>query len=74
MMKLQRAKEQSDRLDADNRSLRELVCSLESQKKILLEQVRVNCINRFELSLYSSLGVRGCLSSWKQGTKTKILP
>lgn len=68
MMKLQRAKEQSDRLDADNRSLRELVCSLESQKKILLEQVRVNCINRFELSLYSSLGVRGYLSSWKQRT------
>ncbi|XP_077436523.1 uncharacterized protein ccdc30 isoform X2 [Vanacampus margaritifer] len=39
MMKLQRAKEQSDRLDADNRSLREMVCSLESEKKSLLEQL-----------------------------------
>ncbi|XP_054651437.1 coiled-coil domain-containing protein 30 isoform X2 [Dunckerocampus dactyliophorus] len=37
MMKLQKAKEQSDRLDADNRSLRERVCSLESEKKNLLE-------------------------------------
>nr|XP_057940137.1 coiled-coil domain-containing protein 30 isoform X2 [Doryrhamphus excisus] len=42
MMKLQRAKEQSDRLDADNRSLRERVCSLESEKKKLLEALETS--------------------------------
>ncbi|XP_019743493.1 coiled-coil domain-containing protein 30 isoform X2 [Hippocampus comes] len=46
MMKLQRAKEQNDRLDADNRSLRETVCSLESQKKILLEQLETRDIDQ----------------------------
>ncbi|XP_051915128.1 coiled-coil domain-containing protein 30 isoform X2 [Hippocampus zosterae] len=46
MMKLQRAEEESGRLDADNRSLRELVCSLESQKKILLEQLETRDIDQ----------------------------
>ncbi|XP_061690687.1 coiled-coil domain-containing protein 30 [Syngnathoides biaculeatus] len=46
MMKLQRAKEQSDRLDADNRSLRERVRSLESEKKTLLEQLETKDIDQ----------------------------
>ncbi|XP_061639043.1 coiled-coil domain-containing protein 30 isoform X3 [Phyllopteryx taeniolatus] len=46
MMKLQRAKEQSDRLDADNRSLRETVHSLESEKKTLLEQLETRDVDQ----------------------------
>ncbi|XP_035512387.1 coiled-coil domain-containing protein 30 isoform X2 [Morone saxatilis] len=42
MMKLQRAKEQNDRLDAENRALRERVRSLESEKKDLLDQLAIN--------------------------------
>ncbi|XP_073326884.1 uncharacterized protein ccdc30 [Pagrus major] len=38
MMKLQRAKEQNDRLDVENRALRERVRTLESEKKNLLDQ------------------------------------
>ncbi|MEQ2162028.1 hypothetical protein GOODEAATRI_015686, partial [Goodea atripinnis] len=40
MMKLQRAKEQNDRLDAENRTLRERVHVIESEKKNLMDQVR----------------------------------
>ncbi|XP_072223655.1 uncharacterized protein ccdc30 [Leuresthes tenuis] len=39
MMKLQLAKEQNDRLDAENRALRERVCIIESEKRDLLDQV-----------------------------------
>ncbi|XP_027867699.1 coiled-coil domain-containing protein 30 isoform X1 [Xiphophorus couchianus] len=39
MMKLQRAKEQNDRLDAENRALRERVHVIESEKKNLLDQM-----------------------------------
>lgn len=39
MMKLQRAKEQNDRLDAENRALRERVRTIESEKKNLSDQV-----------------------------------
>ncbi|TKS77424.1 Coiled-coil domain-containing protein 30 [Collichthys lucidus] len=39
MMKLQRAKEQNDRLDVENRALRERVRTLESEKKNLSDQV-----------------------------------
>ncbi|XP_061537860.1 coiled-coil domain-containing protein 30 isoform X2 [Phycodurus eques] len=46
MMKLQRAKEQSNRLDADNRSLRETVRSLESDKKTLLEQLETRNVDQ----------------------------
>lgn len=42
MMKLQRAKEQNDRLDAENRALRERVRTIESEKKNLQEQVDFN--------------------------------
>ncbi|KAM8753924.1 uncharacterized protein ccdc30 isoform 2-T2 [Acanthopagrus schlegelii] len=38
MMKLQRAKEQNDRLDVENRALRERVRTLESEKNNLLDQ------------------------------------
>ncbi|KAM4737342.1 uncharacterized protein ccdc30 isoform 2-T4 [Anableps anableps] len=39
MMKLQRAKEQNDRLDTENRALRERVRVIESEKKNLMDQV-----------------------------------
>lgn len=39
MMQLQRAKELNDRLDAENRALRERVRTIESEKKNLQEQV-----------------------------------
>ncbi|XP_055366361.1 coiled-coil domain-containing protein 30 isoform X2 [Betta splendens] len=42
MMKLSRTKEQNDRLDAENRALRERVHSLESEKKTLLDQLAIN--------------------------------
>ncbi|XP_044068864.1 trichohyalin isoform X2 [Siniperca chuatsi] len=42
MMKLQRAKEQNDRLDAENRALRERVRTLESEKKNLLDRLAIN--------------------------------
>ncbi|XP_022597530.1 coiled-coil domain-containing protein 30 [Seriola dumerili] len=42
MMKLQRAKEQNDRLDAENRALRERVRTVESEKKNLQEQLAIN--------------------------------
>lgn len=42
MMKMQRAKEQNDRLDAENRALRERVRTLESEKKNLLDQLATN--------------------------------
>lgn len=42
MMKPSRAKEQNDRLDAENRALRERVHTLESEKKILLDQVGIS--------------------------------
>lgn len=41
MMKLQRAKEQNDRLDVENRALRDRVRSLESEKKNLIDQVGI---------------------------------
>ncbi|KAL6119863.1 uncharacterized protein ACO6RY_04343 [Pungitius sinensis] len=42
MMKLQRAKEQNDTLDSENRALRERVHTLESDKKKLLDQLEIN--------------------------------
>lgn len=39
MMKLHKSKEQSDRLDAENRALKEKVHTLEEEKKTLLDQV-----------------------------------
>eukprot|EP00064_Thunnus_orientalis_P014595 superscaffoldBa00002557_g14642 len=42
MMKLQRAKEQNDRLDAENRALRERVRLLESEKNNLRDQLARN--------------------------------
>ena len=39
MMKLQRSKEQNDKLDVENRALRERVHTLESEKRNLLDQV-----------------------------------
>ncbi|KAM6982560.1 uncharacterized protein ccdc30 isoform 2-T2 [Tautogolabrus adspersus] len=42
MMKLQQAKEQNDKLDAENRALRERVLTLDSEKKGLLDQLKVN--------------------------------
>lgn len=40
-MKLQQAKEQNDKLDAENRALRDRVHILESEKKNLLDQVSI---------------------------------
>ncbi|XP_070695011.1 coiled-coil domain-containing protein 30 [Pempheris klunzingeri] len=42
MMKLQQAKEQNDRLDAENRALRERLRTLESEKKNVLDQLAKN--------------------------------
>uniref|UniRef100_A0A3Q1IMM0 Coiled-coil domain containing 30 n=1 Tax=Anabas testudineus TaxID=64144 RepID=A0A3Q1IMM0_ANATE len=42
MMKLHRAKEQNDRLDSENRVLRERLHSLESEKKTLLDKLTIN--------------------------------
>ncbi|CAK6951227.1 coiled-coil domain-containing protein 30 isoform X2 [Scomber scombrus] len=44
MLKLQRAKEQNDRLDAENRALRERVRFIESEKNNLLDQVCHLCM------------------------------
>lgn len=41
MVKLQSAKEQNDRLDAENKSLRERMQILESEKKALLDRVGI---------------------------------
>lgn len=41
MMKLQQAKEQNDRLDAENRALRERVRTIESEKQNLRGQVDI---------------------------------
>ncbi|XP_031142133.1 coiled-coil domain-containing protein 30 isoform X2 [Sander lucioperca] len=46
MMKLQRAKEQNDRLDVENRALRERVRTLESEKKNLLDQLAIHDANQ----------------------------
>lgn len=40
-MKLQQAKEQNDKLDAENRALRDRLRILESEKKNLLDQVSI---------------------------------
>lgn len=47
-MKLQRAKEQNEKLDAENRALRERVHTLESQNKKILMQVAMslNCLSK----------------------------
>ncbi|XP_059188895.1 coiled-coil domain-containing protein 30 [Centropristis striata] len=42
MMKLQRAKEQNDKLDVENRALRDRVRTLESEKKTLRDQLAIN--------------------------------
>ncbi|XP_056278563.1 coiled-coil domain-containing protein 30 isoform X3 [Pseudoliparis swirei] len=42
MMKLQRAKEQNETLDVENTALRERVCTLESEKKKILDQLAIN--------------------------------
>ncbi|XP_029361941.1 coiled-coil domain-containing protein 30 isoform X6 [Echeneis naucrates] len=46
MMKLQRAKEQNERLDAENRALRERVRTIESEKKNLQEQLTIHNANQ----------------------------
>ncbi|XP_062282631.1 coiled-coil domain-containing protein 30-like [Scomber scombrus] len=46
MLKLQRAKEQNDRLDAENRALRERVRFIESEKNNLLDQLARNDIDK----------------------------
>uniref|UniRef100_UPI0037E6FF44 coiled-coil domain-containing protein 30 n=1 Tax=Semicossyphus pulcher TaxID=241346 RepID=UPI0037E6FF44 len=46
MMKLQRAKEQNDRLDAENRALRERVRTLDSEKRNLQDQLEVNDVDQ----------------------------
>lgn len=42
LIKLQRAKEQNEKLDAENRALRERVHTLESQNKKILVQVGIS--------------------------------
>ncbi|KAF3697271.1 Coiled-coil domain-containing protein 30 Prefoldin subunit 6-like protein [Channa argus] len=41
-IKLHQAKEQNNRLDAENRALRERVCTLEFEKKALLDQLAIS--------------------------------
>nr|XP_046254146.1 coiled-coil domain-containing protein 30 isoform X2 [Scatophagus argus] len=53
MMKLQQAKEQNDRLDTENRALRERVHILESEKKNLLDQLAINDADGKDMSISS---------------------
>lgn len=48
LMKLQRAKEQNEKLDAENRALKERVHTLQSQNKKILVQVcmSLNCLSK----------------------------
>ncbi|XP_015234528.1 PREDICTED: coiled-coil domain-containing protein 30-like isoform X2 [Cyprinodon variegatus] len=49
MIKLEQAKEQNDRLDAENRALRERVNIMESEKKNLMDQVAKSNLAKGEL-------------------------
>ncbi|XP_077370734.1 uncharacterized protein ccdc30 isoform X2 [Festucalex cinctus] len=71
MMKLQRAKEQSDRLDADNRSLREMVCSLESEKKSLLEQLEARVTDQDAFLKEDVRQNNSCIELYMSGFSTK---
>lgn len=52
MMKLQQAKEQNEKVDAENRTLRETVRTLESEKNNLMVQVG-DALNRFvQIKIY----------------------
>lgn len=70
MMKLQRAKEQNERLDEENRSLRERVRTLESEKKNLLDQVGIllNFFSKIKAPIVIASAWHFmvlCLSSWQ---------
>lgn len=69
MLKLQRAKEQNDRLDVENRALRERVRFLDSEKNNLLDQVGNLCmiINIKVQNPYIAAWhyLLLCLSSWQ---------
>lgn len=70
MMKLQQAKEQNDRLDAENRALRERVRSLESEKKNLRDQVGILLNIFIEIKTPNVVAATWhclvlCLSSWQ---------
>lgn len=70
MMKLQQAKEQNDRLDAENRALRERVRSLESEKKNLRDQVGILLNIFIEIKTPNVVAAAWhclvlCLSSWQ---------
>uniref|UniRef100_A0A3Q2UJ91 Coiled-coil domain containing 30 n=1 Tax=Fundulus heteroclitus TaxID=8078 RepID=A0A3Q2UJ91_FUNHE len=54
MMKLQRSKEQNDRLDEENMALRERVRVIESEKKILMDQVAKSNAIKEDLKIKSS--------------------
>ncbi|KAK5619641.1 hypothetical protein CRENBAI_010666 [Crenichthys baileyi] len=71
MMKLQRAKEQNDRLDAENRTLRERVHVIESEKKNLMDQVTKSNTAKDDLKSKSSES-ENCLSSVPAQEKDQI--
>lgn len=77
MMKLQRAKEQNERLDAENRALRERVRSLESEKKNLLVQVGILMNGFFQKKINVIAAAWDCsflcLSSWQKMMQRKML-
>ncbi|MED6238568.1 hypothetical protein ATANTOWER_024980 [Ataeniobius toweri] len=71
MMKLQRAKEQNDRLDAENRTLRERVHVIESEKKNLMDQVTKSNTAKDDLKSKSSES-ENCLFSVPAQEKDQI--
>ncbi|XP_047228841.1 coiled-coil domain-containing protein 30 isoform X2 [Girardinichthys multiradiatus] len=71
VMKLQRAKEQNDRLDAENRTLRERVHVIESEKKNLMDQVTKSNTAKDDLKSKSSES-ENCLFSVPAQEKDQI--
>lgn len=62
MMRLQQSKEQNDRLDAENRALRERVRTLESEKKNLSDQVGTLPDFFIKIKTFTVAAIWHCLS------------
>ncbi|XP_054905771.1 coiled-coil domain-containing protein 30 isoform X2 [Poeciliopsis prolifica] len=71
MMKLQRAKEQNDRLDAENRALRERINVIESQKKNLMDQMAKSNTEKEDLNNKDTES-ENCLSATSTQEKDRI--
>ncbi|XP_008413011.1 restin homolog isoform X1 [Poecilia reticulata] len=71
MMKLQRSKEQNDRLDAENRVLRERVHAIESEKKNLMDQMTKSNTEKEDLESKGTES-ENCLSAVSTQEKDQI--